>query len=139
MADILTPQERSKLMAKIKNKDTSIELKVRKWLFSKGFRYRVNVKKLPGAPDIVLKKYNCAIFINGCFWHGHGCKDGHLPKSNTEFWGKKIGLNKARDMKNLELLQEQGWRVITIWECELCEFEKRMSLLMDEITCSFMG
>jgi len=121
-------------MSKIKNKDTDIELKVRKWLFAKGFRYRVNVRKLPGTPDIVLKKYNCVIFINGCFWHGHDCKDGHLPKSNTEFWEKKIGSNKARDLKNVEALQKEGWRVITIWECELKDFTNRMVSLAAEIT-----
>ncbi|NMA06509.1 MAG: DNA mismatch endonuclease Vsr [Ruminococcaceae bacterium] len=96
MADRLSVKDRSELMAKIKNKNTSIEIRVRKWMFSRGFRYRINVKKLPGSPDIVPNKYKCAIFLNGCFWHGHNCPDGHLPKSNIEFWKNKINRNIER-------------------------------------------
>ena len=104
----------------IKGKDTKPEVKVRKYLFSKGFRYRKNVKKLPGKPDIVLRKYNTCIFINGCFWHKHeGCRYFVLPKSNVDFWKKKIESNVQRDNKNISLLKEQGWNVLTIWECEL--------------------
>lgn len=130
MVDKLSSKDRSKLMSKIKSKNTSIEICIRKWLFSKGFRYRINLKKLPGSPDIVLKKYKCVIFINGCFWHGHNCSDGHLPKSNVEFWENKINKNVQRDKKNIQDLENAGWHVIIIWECELKDFENRMEELV---------
>jgi DNA mismatch endonuclease (patch repair protein) len=129
MADRLTVNERSKLMSKIKNKNTNIEVLVRKWLFSRGFRYRINVKKLPGSPDIVLHKYKCVIFVNGCFWHGHNCPDGHIPKSNVEFWKNKIERNQERDLKCKQELESLGWRVIILWECELKDFETIMAKL----------
>lgn len=91
-------------MSKISSKDTKPEILVRKFLFSKGFRYRINVKTLPGKPDIVLPKYKTIIFVNGCFWHGHNCKKGKLPSSNTDFWKEKISNNKSRDAKNSDLL-----------------------------------
>ena len=101
MADIKSKEERSKNMAAIKGKDTKPEMIVRKYLFSKGLRFRVHVKKLAGSPDIVLPKYKTGIFVNGCFWHGHdGCKYSHLPKSNEFFWEQKIRRNKARDIAN---------------------------------------
>ncbi len=104
----------------IRSKDTKPELLVRKFLFSKGFRYRLNVKKLPGSPDIVLKKYRTAIFINGCFWHGHhDCKYFTLPKSNTLFWQDKIQHNRDRDLKRRIELRDMGWHTITLWECQL--------------------
>ena len=104
----------------IRSKNTKPEELVRKYLFSQGFRYRKNVRKLPGCPDIVLPKYKTVIFVNGCFWHGHkGCKYFVWPKSNAEYWYKKIENNVNRDIKNIKLLQEQGWIVLTVWECEL--------------------
>lgn len=133
MADRLSVKDRSELMAKIKNKNTSIEIRVRKWMFSRGFRYRINVKKLPGSPDIVLNKYKCAIFLNGCFWHGHNCPDGHLPKSNIEFWKNKINRNIERDMKCKQELENLGWNVIILWECELKNFEEKMTQLAYDI------
>ncbi|HBU12020.1 MAG TPA: very short patch repair endonuclease [Clostridiales bacterium] len=123
MADIKTSEERSKNMSKIKGRNTRIEMIVRKRLFSMGFRYRINVSSLPGKPDIVLKKYMGAVFVNGCFWHGHDCKDGHLPKSNIEFWESKIKKNIERDKLNYALLEELGWNVITVWECELKDLD----------------
>jgi len=134
MADIMTTEERSKLMSKIKGKDTGIEILVRKHLFSKGFRYRINVTSLPGKPDIVLKKYRSVIFVNGCFWHGHNCKDGHLPKSNLDFWREKIGKNIERDTRNQKQLLDMGWNVIIIWECELADLENTMSRVISQIT-----
>lgn len=120
MPDTLTPQQRHINMAAIRGKDTKPEIIVRKWLWREGFRYRVNDKRLPGKPDIVLPKYRVVIFINGCFWHGHeGCRYYTVPKSNTEFWTAKIARNQARDMKNTALLREQGWAVWTVWECQL--------------------
>ena len=107
-------------MAAIKGKDTKPEMIVRKYLFSRGLRFRVQVRKLPGTPDIVLPKYKTVIFVNGCFWHGHeGCKYFRLPNSNVEFWEEKIERNVARDVRNEAELKALGWRVIRVWECEI--------------------
>ncbi len=119
MSDIVSPEKRSEMMAGIKGKDTQPEVIVRKGLFRYGFRYRLHDKKLPGKPDLTFPKYKAVIFVNGCFWHGHDCKLFKWPKSNPEFWKKKITGNKERDKKNIHLLREQGWRTITIWECAL--------------------
>ena len=116
----MTPEQRSRCMSAVKSKDTKPEMIVRKYLFSKGLRYRLHVGSLPGNPDIVLPKYKTVVFINGCFWHGHdGCKYYRLPKSNVEFWESKITNNKNRDVLNEIKLKELGWRVIRIWECEI--------------------
>lgn len=107
-------------MSHIRSKDTKPEQLVRQVLWHNGFRYRLHVKGLPGKPDIVLPKYRTVIFINGCFWHGHeGCRYYVIPKTNTRFWLDKITLNKARDARDESALNEAGWRVVTIWECEL--------------------
>ena len=120
MTDIKSPADRSRNMAAIKGKDTKPEMIVRKYLFSRGLRFRVQVRKLPGTPDIVLPKYKTAIFVNGCFWHGHeGCKYFRLPKSNVEFWKEKIERNIERDRESLQALLDSGWKVIRVWECEL--------------------
>ena len=118
-------------MQAIKGKNTKPEMIVRSYLFSKGLRYRINVKKLPGSPDIVLKRWKCVIFVNGCFWHGHqGCFI--LPNSNSEFWKNKIERNINRDRDNIILLENMGWRVIVVWECEIRKKERRKERL-DEI------
>lgn len=120
MADVMTPEQRSRCMAAISGNDTKPEMVVRRFLFSKGLRYRVNNRKLSGSPDIVLKKYKTIIFIDGCFWHGHeGCKYYRLPKTNVDFWRHKIAMNIARDYSNNVDLKLAGWRVIRIWECEI--------------------
>ena len=120
MADIHSAETRSYNMSRIRSKDTKPEELVRKYLFSKGFRYRKNDVRLPGKPDIVLPKYKVVIFVNGCFWHGHdGCRYFVWPKNNSEFWKKKIVGNMVRDQKNYALLRELGWRVFVVWECEL--------------------
>lgn len=120
MADVMTPKQRSRCMAAIKGKDTKPEMIVRKYLFSRGMRFRVQVRKLPGTPDIVLPKYKTAIFVNGCFWHGHeGCKYFRLPKSNIEFWKEKIERNIERDRESMQALLDLGWKIIRVWECEL--------------------
>lgn len=107
-------------MAAIRGKDTKPEMIVRKYLFSRGLRFRVQVRKLPGTPDLVLPKYKTAIFVNGCFWHGHeGCKYFRLPKSNVEFWKEKIERNIERDRESMQALLDLGWNVIRVWECEL--------------------
>lgn len=119
MADKLTPAKRSWNMSRIKGKNTKPELLVRKFLFAQGIRYRIHTT-LPGRPDIVIKKKRIAVFVNGCFWHGHTeCKDAGIPKSNTAFWQNKIGGNVERDTRNRLKLEQDGWKVITLWECEL--------------------
>lgn len=112
-------------MAKISNKDTLPEVTVRKFLFSKGFRFRKNVKELPGKPDIVLCKYKTVIFINGCFWHGHSCKRATIPKTNYSFWEEKINGNKARDIEHSMAIERMGWHIITIWQCEILRKKQR--------------
>ena len=117
-------------MAAIRSRDTKPEMVVRRFLFSKGLRYRVNDHKLPGSPDIVLKKYKTVIFIYGCFWHGHdGCKYYQLPKTNVDFWRHKITMNIARDYSNNVDLKLAGWHVIRIWECEIKTKAKRKNTL----------
>ncbi len=118
--DNRSKEDRSKNMSHIPSKNTKPEETVRKYLFSKGFRYRKNVSKLPGKPDIVLPKYKTVVFVNGCFWHGHqGCKWFVRPKTNTEFWNAKFQYNIDRDQRNYKKLEEMGWRVLIIWECEI--------------------
>ena len=120
MADIKTKESRSYNMSRIAGKDTKPEELVRKYLFSKGFRYRKNVRKLPGTPDLVLPKYRTVIFVNGCFWHGHeGRKYFVWPKSNAEFWRQKIETNISRDQRKEAQLRDMGWNVMIVWECEL--------------------
>ncbi|MCF6217065.1 MAG: very short patch repair endonuclease [Emcibacter sp.] len=119
MTDVVTSKKRSEMMTGIKGKDTRPEMIIRRALFREGFRYRLHDKKLPGKPDLVLRKYNAVIFINGCFWHGHSCHLFKWPKSRPEFWRNKISGNKARDARNIDNLTKSGWRILTIWECAL--------------------
>lgn len=114
-----TQEQRHYNMSRIRSKNTSVEERVRKYLFSEGFRYRKNDKRYPGHPDIVLPKYKTIIFINGCFWHMHDCPEFVLPKSNLEYWLPKLERNKTRDKDNTEKLDALGWNVIVLWECEL--------------------
>lgn len=134
--DIYSTSKRSNIMTKIHGKETKHEIIVRKYLFSKGFRYRKNVESLPGKPDIVLPKYKAVIFINGCFWHGHTCKLGKRPQTNQIFWKNKIDANIIRDKKQIFELQSKGWKVILIWQCEIRNkklLERRLLLLESEI------
>lgn len=134
--DRLTPEQRSRNMSHVRGKETKIEQQVRSWLFSHGYRYRKNDNRLPGKPDIVLPKYKAVIFINGCFWHQHpGCKKATIPKSNVAFWSAKLNRNTANDAANAAELQQLGWHVIVIWECELkkVNFESRMLQLDREL------
>ena len=120
MADVHDKATRSYNMSRIRNKDTRPEILVRKFLFANGFRYRLNDKKLPGKPDIVLPKYKTVIFVNGCFWHGHeNCKYFKLPATRTEWWKDKIEGNIKNDIKKHTLLKEAGYKVMVIWECEV--------------------
>lgn len=136
MSDSIVPEHRSWNMGQIRGKDTKIEVKVRKYLFSKGFRFRKNDKRYPGKPDVVLPKYHTVIFVNGCFWHHHqGCKNATIPKTRTDFWLNKLLKNKENDLRNELILKKSGWNVITVWECELEEdFEGRMDKLVKEVT-----
>lgn len=136
MSDKLTPEKRSWNMSRIKGKDTKIEVEVRKYLFSKGYRFRKNDKRYPGKPDIVLPKYHVAIFVHGCFWHRHeGCKDATTPKTRTEFWLEKFDKNVKNDQIKQEKLRELGWKVIVIWECELKRsFQETMDKVEKELT-----
>lgn len=107
-------------MSHIRSKATRPEILVRKWLWTHGYRYRLNVKSVPGKPDIVMRKYRTAIFVNGCFWHGHeNCKQFVLPKTNTDFWQNKVAYNRTRDQKNYDTLSNAGWQVIVLWQCKL--------------------
>ena len=135
MADTKTPAERSENMSRIRSTNTKPEEIVRKYLFSHGFRYRKNDKRYPGKPDIVLPKYRTIIFVNGCFWHMHGCSRSRLPRSNEEYWKPKIERNIKRDAENKQKLEAAGWNVVIVWECELKKrtSEERLSRLCNEI------
>ena len=136
MADRISKERRSWNMSRIKGTNTSIEIKLRKALFHDGFRYRINVKNLPGKPDIVLRKYNTVIFVHGCYWHRHDCKEFHIPKTNTEFWEAKFERNVANDKKHYQQLQDLGWKVIVVWECEI---EKRLDETVDRVERELKG
>jgi DNA mismatch endonuclease (patch repair protein) len=137
LVDIFSKKKRSQIMAKVKNKNTKPEVRVRKALFKNGFRYRINDKSLPGSPDIVLPKHRTVIFVHGCFWHGHtNCKKAITPKSNIDFWKTKILGNKNRDQKNEYELGKQDWKIVTVWDCELRNiksFELTIDKLIQEI------
>ena len=134
--DVHSKETRSYNMSRIKGKNTKPEELVRKYLFSQGFRYRKNDKRLPGTPDIVLPKYKTVVFVNGCFWHGHeGCKYFVWPQNNADFWKAKINANIQRDQRKKEELERLGWRVLVIWECGLkkAAFEDTMKWVVKSI------
>ena len=136
--DVHDSQTRSYNMSQIKGKDTRPELIVRHQLFKSGFRYRIHVKKLPGKPDIVLSKYKTVIFVHGCFWHKHkGCKNFVLPKTRTKWWLEKINKNVQRDKKNIKKLEQLGWKIFVVWECELKADKKQQTFnnLYEKLTC----
>ena len=136
MADVHSKEVRSYNMSQIRSKNTKPELLVRKYLFAKGFRYRLHSKDLPGKPDIVLPKYRTVIFVHGCFWHGHdGCKYFVVPKTNTQWWTDKINGNKANDEKAVKALKKDGWKIIEIWECKLkaAKIEKMFLKLLHQL------
>lgn len=120
MADTRTKEKRSEIMSAVHSKDTGPEMVIRRLVFGMGYRYRLHVKELPGRPDIVMPGRRKVIDVRGCFWHGHvGCRYGRLPKSRLEFWTAKIERNRARDVENLKLLEDRGWKVLVVWQCEL--------------------
>jgi len=135
MADVVDPATRSRMMAGIRAKNTKPELLARSYLHRRGLRFRLHVKTLPGKPDIVLPKYRAAVFVHGCFWHHHpGCKYAYVPNSRSDFWMQKLTHNVARDREKTSMLIKSGWRVFTVWECELRKGTVRLDALYDEIT-----
>lgn len=135
MADTVSKEKRHEIMSKVRGKDTQIEIKVRHWLYQHGVRYRKNCNDIIGKPDIAIKKYKIAVFVHGCFWHGHdNCKYYRLPKSNFEYWQKKIEKNIKRDQENMVKLQSLGWNVFIVWECQIkANFGSTMENLLNEI------
>lgn len=129
MADVHSKAVRSYNMSRIRGKDTKPELLVRRFLFANGLRYRLYDKKLPGKPDIILKKFKTIIFVHGCFWHGHdNCKYFVVPKTRTEFWLDKIEGNKKRDEENVTFLKNNGWNIIIVYECQLKKEKREITL-----------
>lgn len=136
MADVHTKEVRSYNMSQIRSKNTKPELLVRKYLFAKGFRYRLHSKMLPGKPDIVLPKYRTVIFVHGCFWHGHeGCKYFVVPKTKTEWWLNKIERNKQLDAEHIKKLKSKKWNIITLFECDLKKksFDSAMKTILKKL------
>ena len=129
MVDKFSKETRSYVMSRIRGKDTKPEILVRSYLFSRGLRFRKNDKRYPGSPDIVLPKYKTIVFVHGCFWHLHeGCKYAKMPKSNVDYWKPKLYRNRERDACNKKELEEMGWTVITVWECELTPKRREKTL-----------
>ena len=129
MVDKFSKETRSHVMSRIRGKDTKPEILVRSYLFSRGLRFRKNDRRYPGSPDIVLPKYNTIVFVHGCFWHFHdGCKYAKMPKSNVDYWKKKLCRNKDRDERNQKELEAMGWNVIIVWECELKKDKREQTL-----------
>lgn len=129
--DRLTPEARGRLMSKIRGKDTKPEMAVRQFLHARGLRFRLHDKSLPGKPDLVFKSRGAIVLVHGCFWHGHGCSKGRLPKSRLDFWGQKIEDNISRDKRNIRTLRALGWRVYVIWQCQISE--RRLERLFAQI------
>ena len=133
MADRLSPEQRSRNMSRVRNRDTAPEKIVRKALFAAGFRYRLHLKNLPGCPDIVLRRYRVAIFVHGCFWHGHTCRRGRRPTSNAMFWSEKIDRNIARDQVTIAAIKSEGWKAQIIWQCDLEHGTGRLIRLLQRL------
>ncbi|MBI2432018.1 MAG: DNA mismatch endonuclease Vsr [Candidatus Hydrogenedentes bacterium] len=134
MPDVLTNSQRSKCMAAIRSVDTIPEITVRQVSHALGYRFRLHVKQLPGKPDIVFPRYRAVIFVHGCFWHQHRCGDGHIPASRRDYWEPKFARNQKRDREHRRQLRQQGWRVLTIWECQTrnrCTLAIRIKAFLD--------
>jgi DNA mismatch endonuclease (patch repair protein) len=133
MPDIVDAQTRSRMMSGIRSRDTKPELRVRRWLHARGLRYRLHDRRLPGTPDVVLAKYNTVIFVHGCFWHQHpGCRFAYRPSTRADFWGAKLSRNVSRDSSQQSALVAAGWRVLTIWECEVGD-DRALEALVVEV------
>jgi len=140
MADTVTKEKRSWIMSRVKSKNTKPEKYVRSVLHGMGYRFRLHASVVPGHPDAVLKKYRTAVFVNGCFWHGHdGCKKATTPKTNSDFWKAKVERNKKRDKSNYESILRTGWNVLLIWECELSDkarLKEKIVSFFNKVRCS---
>ncbi|VGO21057.1 very short patch repair endonuclease [Pontiella sulfatireligans] len=136
--DTFTPEQRSRVMSRIRGKNTKPELIVRSLLHRAGYRFSLHRKDLPGKPDIVLRKYNTVVFVHGCFWHRHqNCKTASMPKSNVEYWQAKFERNVSNDRKHIRELKKMGWNVIVVWECELKQPEKVLAKLEKSLTAAY--
>ncbi len=134
MTDTFTPEQRSRIMGRIRSVNTQPEMAVRRLLHNAGFRFRLHGKSLPGKPDIVLPRYKAAVFVHGCFWHGHDeCRDGRRPKSNTDYWNRKLDRVRSRDVANLAALQAINWKPVVVWECEISDANALLHRLETQI------
>ena len=133
MSDIYSKKRRSEIMGRITSKNTSPELRDRSVLHRMGYRFRLHRKDLPGKPDIVLPKWELVVFVHGCFWHGHDCCEGHIPKSNSAYWGPKLERNRERDIENAEKLAQLGWKRLVIWECQTGNLKKLEECLKEAV------
>lgn len=130
MVDTRTSEQRRRIMQSVGTRDTGPEREVRRVLFAAGYRYRLHRRDLPGSPDIVFPSRKKAIFVHGCFWHGHGCSKGKASKSRTEYWGPKLEANKARDARNIRDLRALGWTVLVVWQCEIADPDRLLARLV---------
>lgn len=132
MVDKVTPAQRSSMMAAVKNKNTQPEITVRKRMFAAGFRYRLHVRKRSSTPDLIFPRYRVAVFVHGCFWHGHDCPRGKLPATNRKFWKNKISKNIERDSLAVKDLHGDGWKVVIVWSCQIEEGIKNLLALLEK-------
>jgi DNA mismatch endonuclease (patch repair protein) len=133
MVDTVDKSTRSRIMSRVHSKDTGPEMIVRRGLFSRGFRYRLHCRKLPGKPDLVFPKYKSVIFVNGCFWHGHNCQRFRLPASNRDYWLHKIERNRTNDVRNADALRLMGWKSLIVWECDITGNSQNREAALDAI------
>ena len=138
MPDVFSKAKRSQVMSRIRSKNTKPEIVLRKALHAKGFRYVLHDKRLPGKPDLVFPKYHAIVHMRGCFWHGHTCIDGHIPKSRRDYWEPKLARNKKRDVSNDRKLRRQGWRILVVWECQ-CASIKKLEKTVDRVVRFLTG
>jgi len=131
MADTRTPEQRSRIMRAVGQRDTGPELQLRRWLHTRGYRYRLHDRRLPGKPDLSFPSRRAVVFVHGCFWHGHDCPKGKLPGSRQDYWSPKIGANRDRDARQVAALQRSGWKTTTVWQCELKEGDAALERVAD--------
>lgn len=138
MTDVVDAATRSRMMSGIKGKNTSPEILIRKALHGRGFRFRIHADELPGKPDLVLPKHKAAVFVHGCFWHGHRCRFFKVPQTRSDFWLEKIGKNRMRDDHQIATLRASGWRVLVIWECAVRSMKKQKSTALVDLIAEWL-